>query len=73
MNYENKQMIHNLIDEAMEKKDRYVSVFISDTGVSISVYPMDERGYDPVAKAYQALVKDEDVNAAIGYLGEALE
>lgn len=28
--------------------------------------------YDPVEEAYKSLVNDDDVEAAIGYLGEAL-
>lgn len=34
--------IHKLIDDAMEKKDRSVSLYISEHGVSVTVTPLDE-------------------------------
>ena len=42
VNSEHKRMIHNLIEEAMEKKDRYVTLYFGETGVSVSVYPLTE-------------------------------
>lgn len=32
--------IHKFIDETMKKKDRYVSIFVGECGISISVYPL---------------------------------
>lgn len=34
--------IHKIIDDAMEKKDRYVTVYIGKHGTSVNVYPVDE-------------------------------
>mgnify|MGYP003312296496 FL=1 len=31
--------IHKLIDEAMEKKDRYVSIYIGEFATTVSVHP----------------------------------
>lgn len=33
--------IHKIIDDAMEKRDRTVSIYIGEAGVSVSVYPVD--------------------------------
>ena len=35
--------IHKLIYEAMEKKDRYVSLYISDYGMTVNIYPIEEN------------------------------
>lgn len=37
--------IHKIIDDAMAKRDRTVSIYIGESGVSVSVYPVD---YDKV-------------------------
>ena len=34
--------IHKIIDDAMEKKDRCVSLYISESGVSVTVTPLEE-------------------------------
>ena len=34
--------IHRIIDEAMEKKDRMVTIFISEVGTTVSVQPIGE-------------------------------
>ena len=33
-------ILHELIDETMEKKDRSLSIYIGEHGVSISVFPI---------------------------------
>lgn len=38
--------IHKLIDECMEKKDRYITIFTSELGTSVSVYPMADEDED---------------------------
>lgn len=35
--------IHKIIDDAMEKKDRSVRIFISDVGTTINVAPIDNH------------------------------
>lgn len=35
--------IHKLVDDAMEKKDRYVMIFISESGTSVYVYPYENE------------------------------
>lgn len=36
--------IHEIIDEAMKKKDRYVTMYFGDEGgVSVSIYPLDDN------------------------------
>ena len=35
--------IHKLIDESIEKKDRYVSIYSDGNGLSISIYPLDDE------------------------------
>lgn len=37
----NKIDVHKLIDEAMEKKDRHVSIVIFNNSTTVNVYPMD--------------------------------
>ena len=32
-----------IIDDAIQKKDRYVTIFSSDCGVSVSVYPLTDE------------------------------
>lgn len=34
--------LHKFIDECVGKKDRYVSIYFSPHGVTVSVYPFDE-------------------------------
>lgn len=34
--------IHKIIDDAMEKRDRTVSIYIGEAGVSVNVYPADQ-------------------------------
>jgi hypothetical protein len=34
--------IHKIIDDAMEKRDRTVSIYIGETGVSVTVSPADQ-------------------------------
>ena len=56
----NISMIKSIIDEAMEKKDRSVTVYISGDSMHVSVYPLDEdrpRWIDPM-KNKRADVKD---------------
>lgn len=38
--------IYRIINEAMEKKDRYVTIYCSETGTSISIYPLTEDDVD---------------------------
>lgn len=49
--------VASIINEAMEKKDRYVSIFIGEAGTTISVYPHEDskttwkylkEGSDPI-------------------------
>lgn len=35
--------IHKIIDDAMEKKDRTVMIFINDSGVNVSVNPIEDK------------------------------
>lgn len=35
--------IHKIIDDAMEKKDRAVMIFISDVGTTVNVHPIDDH------------------------------
>ena len=35
--------IHKIIDDAMEKKDRYVTIFISKEGTTINVHPYEDK------------------------------
>ena len=37
--------IHKIINEAMEKKDRCVSIYISESGVSVTVTPLEEPSH----------------------------
>lgn len=37
-----KEMIFAVIEDAMVKKDRYVSIFFGPHGTTISVYPITE-------------------------------
>lgn len=36
-------LIHRIIEHAMEKRDRSVSIFFGKEGVSLSVYPYSEE------------------------------
>lgn len=38
--------IHKFIDECMCKKDRYVTIYFGESGVSVSVYPLTEEDGD---------------------------
>lgn len=38
--------IHKFIDECMCKKDRYVTIYFGEFGVSVSVYPLTAEGED---------------------------
>ena len=49
--------IHKIIDDAMEKHDRSVSIFISPDGITINVYPTEPRWIEPV-KEGEALTND---------------
>lgn len=40
--YESPIDIHKLIDDALEKKDRYVNIFITNVATSVYVYPCDD-------------------------------
>lgn len=43
--YNSWQEIHTIIDEAIEKRDRSVSIYISGDGdMSVNVYPMYQEG-----------------------------
>lgn len=35
--------IHELIDEAIKKKDRSISILVTDAGTSVSIYPYNDR------------------------------
>lgn len=37
-----REMIFAVIDDAMVKKDRYVSIFFGPHGTTVSVYPITE-------------------------------
>lgn len=39
------EFIQKLIDDAVNKKDRSVSIFIGTQGTSISVYPLTEEDF----------------------------
>jgi hypothetical protein len=39
------EFIQKLIDDAVNKKDRSVSIFIGAQGTSISVYPLTEEDF----------------------------
>lgn len=34
--------IYKLIDDAMEKKDRYVTIYVGEEGMTVSVYPLTD-------------------------------
>ena len=36
-------LIHGIIDKAMEKRDRSVSIYFGEQGVSLNVYPYSEE------------------------------
>ena len=42
MKPEEQKFIHDVIDDAMEKKDRYVSLYFGEYGCSVSIYPINE-------------------------------
>lgn len=80
--------VHKIINDAMKKKDRYVSLFIGPYGTSVSVYPYsdEEKDYNPVAEAYakvSSVLSDNiygkstrdvrmSLEEALNYLKEAL-
>ena len=35
--------IHEIIDEATKKKDRFVTLYFGDEGISVSIYPLDNE------------------------------
>lgn len=72
--------LNALIERAGTKKDISLSIFIREGDTHISIYPCpdpSEKKGNPVAEAYKLLVgssyKTSAIEAAIGYLGEALE
>ena len=40
--------IHELIDEVIEKKNIYLSIYIGETGTSINIYPKEESLWKPM-------------------------
>lgn len=34
--------IHELIEDSMAKKDRYISIYVNENGLSVNVYPLTE-------------------------------
>lgn len=38
-----KNILNEIIEKAMEKKDRYISIYFTGTGFSASVYPLDDE------------------------------
>lgn len=38
----NNETIHEIIDKAMEKKDRVVSIFISTVGTTVNITPLEK-------------------------------
>lgn len=42
MTPEERKFIHDVIDDAIEKKDRYVSLYFGEYGCSVFIYPMNE-------------------------------
>ena len=40
---ESLRYIHDLIEDAMKKKDRYVTIFFGESGTHVSVYPLTEE------------------------------
>lgn len=36
-------LLHDFIDEAMAKKDRTVSIYMGENGVSISLFPLEDN------------------------------
>lgn len=49
--------IYKIIDDAMEKHDRSVSIVISPDGITINVYPTEPRCIEPI-KEGEALTND---------------
>ena len=41
--FDNFELVHRIIEHAMEKRDRSVSIFFGEGGVSINVYPYPEE------------------------------
>lgn len=35
--------ISRIINEAMEKKDRYITLYFGEEGTTVTVYPLDEH------------------------------
>jgi hypothetical protein len=55
--------IHRIIDEAMAKKDRYVTIFISDKATSVNVYPTGDEPmwiYAPLELNWDTADKNRD-------------
>ena len=42
-NQKEKELIFDIIDKAMETGDRYVTIYMGEYGISVSVYPMEEE------------------------------
>lgn len=42
-NEEIKEILYKFVDDAMEKRDRYVSVNFYEFGPSISIYPLESE------------------------------
>ena len=36
-------VIHKIIDEAIEKRDRYITLFFEPFRVNINIYPLEEE------------------------------
>lgn len=58
--------IHRIINEAMEKKDRYVTIFISDMATSVNVYPTEDKPmWIPIT--FDRTFGDSTLSSIIGY------
>ena len=33
--------IHDIIDDAMNKKDRFITIYFGDEGTTVSIYPLE--------------------------------
>lgn len=55
---DNRADIHKIVDEAMARKDRYVSIYFGSQGTSVTVYPVSTEE-DDVRTAASALTQQD--------------
>ena len=41
-----REVIYKIIDDAMAKRDRYVTINFFEAGPMVTVYPLDDEGED---------------------------